>query len=320
MTKRLSNMKVSSNRRRQWWWDYSPWVIGGLVILTGNCAANSLWETLQALITLIFEGKWGSISLTGILALFLFLISACILYKKVKERTRLHTRKLYKEDPAELREHLVLFISEPKDYEQPSGIPPGLVLSGKIEKDLKAIEDHKKVGPRWTWEMPFRALMHHLGKSPYLAQESKLKTVTLLFSQQSILFRDKFLECFCPYAHESDFSFNVLLKQKGKPELFQSLFSSSPDSRHGWDFEHFDELSEALWYLLKKFDEQQVPENEIMLDFTGGQKPSSAVAVAMTFNSKIKAQYIQTNPPMRAISYDLFYGITDTGGFGKIWA
>jgi hypothetical protein len=314
------DMKVPSSRWRQRWWDYSPWIVGGLVILTGNCAAYSLWETLQALMTLIIGKKWGTISPTGILAFALFLISVCVLYQKVKERTRLHTRKLFKEDPAELREHLVLFISELKDYEKPSGLPPGLVLTGNLENDLRAIEEHKKPGPRWTWEMPFRALMHHLGKSPYLYQESKLETVTLLFSQQSILSRDQFLACFSPYAHEGNFAFNVLIKQRGTPGLFQNPLSSPPDEGHGWDFEHFDELSEALRYLLNQFEAQGISEHEIMLDFTGGQKPSSAVAVAMTFNSKIKAQYIQTNPPMHAISYDLFYGITDTGGFGKIWS
>jgi len=53
-----------------------------------------------------------------------------------------------------------------------------------------------------------------------------------------------------------------------------------------------------------------------MIDFTSGQKPTSIVAATLTFNRKIKAQYVQTNDPWRVLSYDVVYATTDTTGLG----
>jgi hypothetical protein len=38
-------------------------------------------------------------------------------------------------------------------------------------------------------------------------------------------------------------------------------------------------------------------EDDIVIDFTGGQKPTSVAAVAITFNRKVRAQYVDTNHP-----------------------
>ena len=63
-----------------------------------------------------------------------------------------------------------------------------------------------------------------------------------------------------------------------------------------------------------KMRRKGIPESEIMVDFTGGQKPSSVVAAAVTFNRRVKAQYVQTNRPWNVVSYDLILGTSDTPG------
>jgi sigma54-dependent transcription regulator len=88
---------------------------------------------------------------------------------------------------------------------------------------------------------------------------------------------------------------------------------------HGFNFEHFDELSDALAYLLREFRRGKIgkiPDSDIMIDFTGGTKVASVVAAAITFNRSIKAQYVQTNDPWKAISYDILLASPDTGGLG----
>jgi hypothetical protein len=84
----------------------------------------------------------------------------------------------------------------------------------------------------------------------------------------------------------------------------------------GWDFEQFDDLSRAIWHLLREFKQRRIRDDQVMLDFTGGQKVTSIVAASVTFNRTIKAQYVQTNSPHEVISYDIQLGLSDTGGLG----
>lgn len=81
----------------------------------------------------------------------------------------------------------------------------------------------------------------------------------------------------------------------------------------GWDFERFDDLSKAILELFKIFRRQRVPDEQVMIDFTGGQKVTSVVAAAVTFNRRSKAQYVQTNKPWNVVSYDVMMASSDTG-------
>jgi hypothetical protein len=86
--------------------------------------------------------------------------------------------------------------------------------------------------------------------------------------------------------------------------------------RRGWNFEAFDDLSRALLEVIEFLRRQGASERDIMVDFTGGQKVTSVVAAAVTFNRPTKTQYVQTNRPYRVISYDVLLGTSDTGGLG----
>ena len=298
---------------------------GGLVVLLGNCAATGLWETSQSFEAFFTTGRWGIFSLTGFLMFLGFAGSVIWFRRKVKALVRPYTRRLSKKDPPERRRHLVLFLSTLKDYEAQDGCPPALSLSGTMEEDLKIIELYKtrerKPGESanwWTYEMPFRAIYHHVRKSSLPDAESGLQTVTLICSPQSILQLPLFIERFQPYAREKGFTFHLFIKENGTGRLTDPPFS--PREENGWRFEDFDELSEALYFLLLDFKARRLPESQVMIDFTGGQSVTSAVAVAMTFNREVKAQYVQTNSPWHPKSYDIEYAFTDTGGLGRIWS
>lgn len=71
-------------------------------------------------------------------------------------------------------------------------------------------------------------------------------------------------------------------------------------------FDDLDVLSSAMVDLLKylRFGEG-ADARDIMIDFTGGQKPASVVAAAVTFRGEIRAQYVDTNEPYDTKEYDL---------------
>ena len=48
-----------------------------------------------------------------------------------------------------------------------------------------------------------------------------------------------------------------------------------------------------------------ITDNDLSIDFTGGQKPASVVGAIASLNSLIQGQYIQTGAPWAALSYDL---------------
>ena len=107
----------------------------------------------------------------------------------------------------------------------------------------------------------------------------------------------------------------VLLRWGIKPPILEDC-PKEPIAEGGWDFERFDDLSRAVLHLVRAFKPQRVSDDQIMIDFTGGQKVTGVVAAAVTFNRTIKAQYVQTNHPYDVISYDILMGSPETGGLG----
>jgi hypothetical protein len=107
----------------------------------------------------------------------------------------------------------------------------------------------------------------------------------------------------------------VLAKENNQPVLIDC--PKARISSGGWEFERFNDLSRAVQHLLGIYlKEKKVDEDQIMIDFTGGQKVTSVVAASVTFNRKIKAQYVQTNSPWNVVSYDILFGSSETGGLG----
>jgi hypothetical protein len=198
--------------------------------------------------------------------------------------------------------------SLPESLEKSNGLPKGLdLVFNDRNEDIGKMEKNKEKGVRWSWEMPLRAIRHHMGR---------LESVTLICSKESCPQVPLFLGICRKYNELQNVKFYTLAQKVHRTEL---ICLSSPDmvsAYQGLDFESFDELSRSLWILLKEFKKRGYFEYETMIDFTGGQKVTSVVAATMTFNREIKAQYIQTNSPWDVLSYDVTLGFSDTGRFG----
>ena len=71
------------------------------------------------------------------------------------------------------------------------------------------------------------------------------------------------------------------------------------------DFENFEEVYDNLDAIRRHLDEEQTDESDLCVDITGGQKPTSAAAGLFTANKDVVVQYVQTNKPKKALTYDV---------------
>jgi hypothetical protein len=277
-----------------------PWVIGAFVVLSSNWAANTLQDTIK----LLFGESSVEISWIGLFNIVFFLIMVILLYKERTAFFQPRTRFMKGESP-EKRQHLVLFLSELNTKVNLSeGIPSEITLDGNFEKDLDKLVAYKKNKPFWRWEMPLRAIRHHVGK---------LESITIICSSESIKQVDWFRNVLRKYSELNELCIQCFIKENNRP-IFCTTYETNKHS--AWNFEEFDDLSRALLHLLRAFQKLGIPEKEIMIDFTGGQKVTSVVAAAITFNRNVKAQYVQTNEPWKVLSYDILLGSDETGGLG----
>ena len=290
---------MSQKKRIKEWF---PWFIAAITVLSSNLAANAVEETLE----LWANGKTGVVSYLRIGYIIFFAGMVALLCWKRKDFFLPRTRRLSKEE-TEKRKHLVLFLSNlPPEQVENSGVPIELKLIQDINKDIAEIELLKQKKPpiKWQWEMPLRAIRHHL---------ETLETVTVVCSRESILQVSLFMKICKNYTQLQKVIFYVLAQKSGRTELNCVSSPSDINSLQGYDFEDFNEIVDAMDSLLREFDNKGYSEKDVMIDITGGQKPTSIVGAAMTFNLKIKAQYVQTNKPWHVLSYDVVLASSDTG-------
>lgn len=285
--------------------EIAPWINAAVAILSGNWAAQAVYESVQ----FVLAGEKVTFSPMRVFYVLLFSGSAIFFYLQRHKLFPPRTRYFRNRD-AEKRRHLILFLSYiRRELEQSGGIPEGLELSGDIEADIRQIELFKKGKPNWPWEMPIRAIRHHL--------DAPLETVTLVCSKESVCQASLFLSICDRYECFKKLSFNMLAAEDDDKVSFRPLITPADACVcKGFDFESFDELTRAVWYLLRQFKDRGYRDRDIMIDITGGQKPTSIVGAAVTFNRKIKAQYIQTNDPWEVLSYDVIHESSTTGDFG----
>lgn len=166
----------------------------------------------------------------------------------------------------------------------------------------------------WIWEIPLRAIWHHLPKTK---PEKVLKSVTVVCSKESLTQVPLFFQnVIARYPALQHLEFYVTVVHQGEWRLW-AIDPQSPPSFSGCrvpDFEKFDELHSWLHFLLKQFSKMGFREKEVVVDFTGGQKVTSGAALLLTFNREIKAQYIQTNAPWEPLWFDIVLGFRPTGG------
>ena len=281
-----------------------PWVIGALTVISSNLAASAIYDSA----TLIFGEEKLEISWLKLFYLIFFVMMIFLLYKERYAFFKPRTRFLRSEEP-ECREHLILFLSELINPEHKNKLP--IALTGDLSLDIKMLENYKESNPPWKWEMPLRAIAHHL---------SRLKSVTIVCSNESILQAQLFCRVIKVYKN-SKLLKNIELKYFIKENNYYveknwEMFKTGvPPNIKGLNFEDFDELSFSILKLCKMLSKRGISEREIIIDFTGGLKVTSVIAAAITFNKEIKAQYVQTYNPWDVKGYDFVYASSETPGF-----
>ncbi|MCI0561057.1 MAG: hypothetical protein MN733_21430 [Nitrososphaera sp.] len=298
----------SSGQKLRWFGlqpEHKPWLIAALVVLTASWAADGLREMIDPLLT----GNKPDVAKLVPCIVYLILFGMCVwlLYRIRQEIFAPRTRLVRNETP-EPREHLILFLSElPEKGKFNDGIPDGITLTGDLDKDLQNLVQHKRINPYWPWEMALRGIKHHL-------TADTLKSVIVICSPESIAQVHHFGEVLCKYSVLERIDVKIFVKEPVESKFIKC--PTEPITKGGWIFEEFDDLSNAVMHLLRELKRQEVEDEQIMLDFTSGQKVTSVVAAAVTFNRNIKAQYVQTKGPHNVIGYDIVLGSSETGGLG----
>jgi hypothetical protein len=282
-----------------------PWLVAALVALSANWAASSIQDSIDTWVR--NDAVSGGLVLVRLAYIAIFAAATTSLYL-MRQAFLPRTRFLKKESP-EKREHLILFLSnlDEKRDQFADGIPQWVSLSGDLDADLTQLVELKETkNKRWSWEMPLRAIRHHLGR---------LESITVLASKESIQQVHWFRSLLKHYEPLRRLAVQTLVNEEGRVRLIECPTSPVEEGK-GWDFEEFDNLSRAVLHLRDELKKRRIADKQIMIDFTGGQKVTSVVAAAVTFNRNIKAQYVQTNPKYDVISYDILMGSLETGGLG----
>ena len=289
----------------------TPWVLAVLAIVFAHWAATTTESyILGHAAEHIAHSAWPMI---GAWALLIAVVT--LIYYSREKIFHPHTRFVRGDEP-ELRRHLILFLSNFEDKEKAGewttpGIPDTFSPTGDLIKDLERLSIKKakeeKAGGRsklWKWEMPLRGIAYHVGT---------LESVTVICSPESLGQIDWFKNLIGKYQGEQGslkgISFEVLIRQ-GKKWARASFDQILPAGAEGVGFEEFEDLSLGMIWLLEKITRRKgkLREEDIMVDFTGGQKVTSVVAAAITFNHKIDTQYVSTRNPWNVRSYDIFLG------------
>ena len=213
------------------------------------------------------------------------------------------TRGLEDMDDPPMREVLVVYLSKlPPDPQSPGrlagdGLPTHAAgeLTFRLDEDLRMLADKKRAAqgrlPNWSWEQPLRGIRHHLKADGTGA----LQRLVIVGSKESLPQVHVFCNSVLRKYRELD---AVRVQAFCRREKFWQLVDCSPEpvSGEGLDFEAFDSQSTALRELLRLLRMDGCRDTDIVIDLTGGMKPTSVVAAAMTFNTDIRTQYVRTQP------------------------
>lgn len=240
-----------------------------------------------------FRGVLFALYLAG------FFVCGAFLYMRRNSVLTVHSR--YVEQQAvsgAKRRHLILMLSHVEDetLAETGWFPRGVAWSDppSLEADLKAINDVKKPGQRnWPWEMPLRAIQEQL---------PDVREVTLVCSPDSI----RQAPAFCERVRRYD-RLDVAVWCARDGILSRVVPDAGPlQDCEGFDFaKRLDDVSAAVTDLLNDMHfVRGIDPREIMVDFTGGQKPVSFVAAAATLRGEVLAQYVDTRE-LKTIVYDL---------------
>jgi len=281
-----------------------PWIVGGLVAITSQLAATSVQKLFESYFGAINQPLTDEQFLLYFVYVILFVISLIVFYFTSKSLFKPRTRMREEISPRK-RSHLFIIFSIINSYTlEKCGddlIPTAynLKLQGleSLSDDLKEMEE-KKIN--WSWQMVLKAIAHHVGDP----NEPTLEKVILICSPESLEQLPQFLDIFSQYVKNTDIELQILGKKDHQACLINS---DNIKEIQGVCFEDFNDLSDTISRGIKLLKQAKIREKDMIIDVTGGQKVASIVAAALTFNTKIKAQYVSTvNYAIKA--YDVIYG------------
>lgn len=275
------------------------WFVAFLAVVLAGAGADSWQAWLES-----FPGQGVRLRLGPVVYLLLLLLTLAYieyLLQDMPPRSLVDIRNAVPEP----RAHLVLFLSNIRLDVYPAGAPDWLQGTDRdLARDLERLADEKRTAihhtngaSHWAWEQALRAIHHHR------KDKSALKSVTVIASCESILQVPLFASVLAKYPVLKEIDFKLLLNTSPSKECRRSPLESSGLASQGFNFEDFTQVSGALRSLILELTKSPLSESDIMIDFTGGKKVTSVVAAAMTFNTSIEAQYIQTECPWNVLSY-----------------
>lgn len=282
------------------WFTVRPYVAGAASALVAGLLGNDLYSHITALKTRL-KGKpadpFAWVDLVWLLSLAMALAYLLRWWhsfgrKLMRARTRQYRRRLASQDQ---REHLVLFLSNlSPDNADSNGRPLEFELTDDFDNDLAKLL--QKARPYWPWEQMLRAIRVH---------RPQLQAIYCIGSPESLPQAMNFRRILEHYDLLKHCRFELVVKAEGGHRLLSSYTSRETPDPAGIDFEDFDDLAEAVRWLIAELRGRKIDDRSVMVDFTGGLKVTSVVAVAETFDLEISAQYVQTSGNKNVYSYDV---------------
>lgn len=288
-------------------WDiFLPWGVGACLALTSQLAAPAVQRMIE-------EGSHEKLTY-DIAYIISFLIFLFWFSRLVRKRFKARTKEMRVTDNPNHCPTLVIFLSTAFN-ECPCELEKMGIAS--LKTDLQKIVDYKedmhekqKRPTNWAWEMPLRSIHYHIKD----INNPLLKEIIIVCSPESLDQLAKFKKLLDGYLNSTAIEIKSLLKTNaGTTDL--NLYNANIQDLNGINFEDFDELSAHLYKAINQLSKQGKQPKDIMIDFTSGQKVTSIVAAALTFNSEINAQYISTKT-LEVKGYDIVYGTRRIPDFG----
>jgi hypothetical protein len=180
-----------------------------------------------------------------------------------------------------------------------------------LDADLRELEDSKQKGkPLWPWEMLLRALRPH---AKNLTHARDLTDLVLVCSQDQVgIFppslpqAPSFVKLIKRYSQFESLQVSIFAERGGQRSTFPA--AEPVQGIRGFEFGSLDEMSSAITDLLKFLLfgglGKRLRASDILIDFTGGTKPVSVVAAAVTARGEIGVQYVDTGDLIPTM-YDL---------------
>jgi hypothetical protein len=178
---------------------------------------------------------------------------------------------------------LVLFLS---NFQKFAGNESSMSNSDGVTKESleKALGDnsfHFNLLFNTSWEMPFRAIQHHI---------SKLQYIVLVASSGG---------------RRSSLESGLFIK------LVHALYPNIRIEEQVVDFENLEQIFDLINHVYEKAQQEGLKDSDVLVDITGGQKTNSIAAAIATLAIGRQFEYITTGEKI-VRSYDVGYFSRDT--------